>query len=400
MRSNRSICIETGAEGQRLEVLVLRAAILALTVIGISAGRAAADDSELRLNQIQVIGTHNSYHIAPAAGVLELIAAAGRQRAEALDYTHRPLTEQFSKLGIRQIELDVFSDPKGGHYANPSARRILEAQGKDPGPDPDANGRLREPGLKVFHVQDVDYRTTVTSFSHALCEVAAWSEAHPRHVPILVLIELKDEPIVTLPTRPVRFTKAELDNVDSAIRAVFKGSAILTPNEVRGEFSSLPEAIRTRGWPTLEATRGRVLFALDNEDRLRDLYLEGHQALQGRAMFVSVAPTHSAAAWMKVNDAVKDFDRIQTLVRSGFLVRTRADADTREARRNDTGPRDKALASGAQFVSTDYPEPRASFSDYRVAFPGGAPARLNPVSGGPHAVSGDVERLGGAGPTR
>jgi hypothetical protein len=364
------------------------------------AAGARADDRELRLNQIQVIGTHNSYHIAPAPNVLDLIAVAGRKRADGLDYTHRPLTEQFSRLGIRQIELDVFADPDGGHYANPSARRILKGQGKDPGPDPDAAGRLRVPGLKVFHVQDVDYRTTVTTFADALREVRAWSEAHPTHVPILVLIELKDEPIVTLPTRPIPFTKDELDGVDAAIRSVFKGVAILTPDDVRGEFSSLPDAIRTRGWPMLKASRGRVMFALDNEGPLRDLYLDGHRALQGRAMFVSVAPTHPAAAWMKVNDAIRSFDQIQNLVRSGFLVRTRADADTIEARHNDISRREKALASGAQFVSTDYPEPRVSFSSYQVRFAEGAPARLNPVSGGAHVISGDVERLPATGPVR
>ena len=73
---------------------------------------------EPRLNQIQVIGSHNSYHIAPSRAVLELIAATGRRRAESLDYTHRPLAEQFSRLGIRQVELDVYADPKGGLFAD------------------------------------------------------------------------------------------------------------------------------------------------------------------------------------------------------------------------------------------------------------------------------------------
>jgi hypothetical protein len=123
------------------------------------------------------------------------------------------------------------------------------------------------------------------------------------------------------------------------------------------------------------------MFALDNENKLRDLYLEGHPALRDRPMFVSVAPDHPAAAWMKVNDAVRDFDRIRGLVRDGFLVRTRADTDTVEARKNDPSRRDKALASGAQFVSTDYPEPRSAFSDYVVRFPGGIVARPNPING-------------------
>ena len=65
-------------------------------------------------------------------------------------------------------------------------------------------------------------------------------------------------------------------------------------------------------------------------------------------MFVTAdSPTAPEAAWFKVNDPIKDFDRIQRLVREGFLVRTRADADTRQSRANDGTQRDKAMASGA-----------------------------------------------------
>src|SRR4051812_8511750 len=91
---------------------------LAITLL---AGTTSGAD-EIRLNQVQVIGSHNSYHIAPHPSVMKFIAESGRGRAEGLDYTHRPLAEQFSRLKIRQIELDVFADPKGGHYASPSAR--------------------------------------------------------------------------------------------------------------------------------------------------------------------------------------------------------------------------------------------------------------------------------------
>jgi len=65
------------------------------------AGGARAPASEPRLNQVQVIGSHNSYHIAPDPAVRELIAASGRRRAEAIDYTHKPVAEQFSRMGIR-----------------------------------------------------------------------------------------------------------------------------------------------------------------------------------------------------------------------------------------------------------------------------------------------------------
>jgi hypothetical protein len=61
------------------------------------------------------------------------------------------------------------------------------------------------------------------------------------------------------------------------------------------------------------------------------------------------------------------------------MVRTRADADTVQARTNDTTMRDAALASGAQLVSTDYLTADTRFSTYRVRLPSGAVARCDPV---------------------
>jgi len=344
---------------------------------------AIAAAGEPRLNQIQVIGSHNSYHIAADPGVMSLIAAGGARRAESIDYTHPPLAEQFSQLGTRQVELDVYSDPSGGLFASPSARKVLKGLGKDPGPDPNVQGVLGKPGLKVLHVPDVDFRSTAPTFVAALKQIRTWSQANPRHIPILILVELKDEAIPSLPTHPVRFGREEIDTVDVEILSVFAKTEIVTPDRIRGRFATLPEAIRAQGWPALDEVRGLVLFALDNEGSMRDRYLEGHEALKGRVMFASVAPTNPAAAWFKINDPVKDFDRIQHLVREGYLVRTRADADTRQARTGDVTQRDKALASGAQFVSTDYPRPDRRFTDYCVRFPDGQVARSNPVSGDP-----------------
>lgn len=357
-----------------------RLGMAAILLAGTTDARAIA--GELRLNQIQVIGTHNSYHIAPAPAIFDLVASAGRRRAEGLDYSHRPLREQLSRLGIREIELDVFADPKGGLYAEPNLRKMVKKRGKDPGPDPAADGKLRKPGFKVLHVQDVDFRTHTPTFVDALKEIRSWSREHRRHVPIMIMIELKDEAIFGLSTKPAKFGRDEVDEVDKEILSVFDRSEILTPDRVRGRFKTLPEAIHTQGWPTVDAARGLVMFALENENSLRAHYLVGHDALKGRLMFTTVPPTDPAAAWFNMNDPIKEFDRIQKLVRDGFLVRTRADVDTVQARSNDTTQRDKALSSGAQFVSTDYPEPDPRLTDYCVRLPGGAVARPNPVTGG------------------
>jgi hypothetical protein len=55
------------------------------------------------------------------------------------------------------------------------------------------------------------------------------------------------------------------------------------------------------------------------------------------------------------------------------MVRTRADRDTIQTRANDTSARDTALASAAQWVSTDYPAPGMAQrfgSPYFVEIPG------------------------------
>ncbi len=335
----------------------------------------------IRLNQIQVIGTQNSYHVRGHDSLLALIAKVSPRARQELDYGHRPLPEQLAQLGIRQIELDCYADPDGGRYARPlGLERVVQA-GLPPVPVPDPVGRLRQPGIKVMHVPDIDYASSVLTLVDALLQVREWSLKHPRHVPVFIMLELKEDSLGPGFTQPAAFDQAQLANLEKEILSVFPRESILTPDDVRGKAATLPEALRHSGWPLLDSVRGRVLFGMDNEGVIRDRYLEGHPALEGRLVFVSVPATNPAAAWMKRNDPVGDFAQIQELVRDGFLVRTRADADTEEARANDPRKSEWALASGAQFVSTDYPEPDLRFSSYSVKLPGGAVARVNPVNG-------------------
>ncbi|MGI8710409.1 MAG: Ca2+-dependent phosphoinositide-specific phospholipase C, partial [Acidimicrobiales bacterium] len=80
----------------------------------------------------------------------------------------------------------------------------------------------------------------------------------------------------------------------------------------------------------------------------------------------------------------------------GYVVRSRADADTKQARDNDTSTRDAALASGAQWVSTDYPVPGLAVgftSPYFAEIPGGTVARCNPVNAPPSCVSSELDKI-------
>ena len=334
-------------------------------------------ESSVAMNQVQYLGTHNSYKQLLRRDLFEILTSFVPDVARTLDYGHLPLAEQFTSQGIRQIELDVFYDPKGGLYSN---RQALVLVGEEP-----ASGipALNEPGLKVLHVQEIDYETSCYTFVACLKEIRNWSNDNPGHLPILVLVEAKDavidDPLDLGFAIPLAFDAAALDAIDDQVLSVFSAESLITPDWVRGQRATLEEAILADGWPSLGQARGRVMFALDNGGTTRDNYIEGHPSLAGRVLFTDSEPGTPEAAFIKKNDPT-DYMAIQELVRLNYMVRTRADADTDQARTGDTTRRDTALLSGAQWISTDYPVADTRFSDYKVSIPGGNIARCNPVS--------------------
>ena len=77
---------------------------------------ACNEDPCLRLNQIQVLGTHNSYKEQPSDSLKAGIDAFAPADLDprGLVHSHVPLGEQLEAQSIRQFELDVWRDPFGG----------------------------------------------------------------------------------------------------------------------------------------------------------------------------------------------------------------------------------------------------------------------------------------------
>ena len=193
-----------GVPGMRRRAHGIRAGWLGVLIASLAASTVAIAD-EPRLNQLQVIGSHNSYHIAPDSGhprAARLAQSPSARRGSTTPIAPWPSNSR--SWGSRQIELDVYADPKGGLFA--AARgpgdRARTRQGS--GEDPDAGGALRQPGLKILHVPDIDFRTTAATFVDALKQIRKWSQANQRHVPILILVELKGDALPGLPARPFR----------------------------------------------------------------------------------------------------------------------------------------------------------------------------------------------------
>ena len=305
----------------------LALAALLLSVLALPA------TAQTRINQIQILGSHNSYRPVPTPEQMHAIVAAGQGDNGSLEYGHPPLVDQLD-AGIRQLELDPVSDLTGGRFAAPHEV------------DPDAHRIMMQPGAKVLHIPGIDVATHCLTLRLCLDQIADWSRAHPEHDLIVILINNRDV--------PEPFTAEGLDAVDADILAAFGREAVIAPDNVRGAHATLREAVRVREWPTADAARGRVLLIHDTSPRLTALYAESHSSLDGRMMFGLYDETDDEAAVFNIQDPLAESDRIRRLVGEGFLVRSRSDANTLEARNRDLSRLEAAVAAGAQLISTDY----------------------------------------------
>ncbi len=354
-----------------------------------------APDDGLRLDEIQVLGTHNSFHEPLDPAEHALLVAMNPEQAAQRTYRHAPIGTQVDAQDVRQVELDIFVDDEGGLYASPSLRRqagLPELVASVP--------EMAEPGTKVLHEQDVDYRSVCPTLVACLSEIEEWSEANPSHVPVTIFLQFKDGPLI-FPVDdqavPEKWLPENMDRLEAEILSVFDRDDLITPDDVRGEHATLDEAVTTAGWPTLGETRGKVMFAMVNGEPYRSLYLEGHAGLAGRLMFTNAEPGQPDAAVLNVDDPLAEPGRIADLVGRGYLVRTRADSPGEHAVTGDTSRRDAAFESGAHWVGTDYPvagmaeAEHGESADYVAQLPSGGAARCNPVTAPSTCDDGAVE---------
>ncbi len=300
-------------------------------------------DDVLHFDDLQAVGTHNSYH-ERTAGV----------EIEAWDYDHRPLDDQLGVVGVRQFELDVTWDAPSHDF-------------------------------RVFHVALMDENSSCDWLSDCLSTMRAWSDDNPAHHPIATLLELKDN-----------FNADEaptlLADLDATIDATWPADRRISPDDVQRDAASLSAGLAERGWPTLGELRGRALWVLHTGDDFRKLYTAGDTSTSGRVVFPDAHGDLSldVGAFSSINDPIADAELIAAALAVGHLVRTRTDSDGNEARANDTAPREAALASGAHFLSTDFPEPHSD-TGYVVVMPDGSPSRCNPVTAPPECTSASIE---------
>lgn len=328
---------------------------------------------ELPINRIQVIGSHNSYKQAIDPALFNVVKRRDSVAASKLDYEHSSLSDQLN-MGLRNLEIDVYADEKGGRYAHPRGLDLVKNQAPY---DPDH--KMDQPGFKVFHVVDLDFRSHCLTLTDCLQQLRAWSVAHPQHTPVFITLEAKDQ---ALPnpgyTKPELFTEKTFAELDKNLLDGLGKEHLILPDNVRGTYTTLEEAVLNNNWPSVQKASGKFLFILDEKGLKRELYTTGHASLTGRVMFTNAEPGTAEAATLIRNDP--NDPEIRNLVKKGYIIRTRADSDTQQARNNDKRNFVAACQSGAQIITTDYYLKSTHFkSDYSVSFAGNTYFRLNPI---------------------
>ena len=366
---------------------------------------------KLKINQIQVLGTHNSYAQPVDTAVLNYIdpifekmmgqyfsTMPEEQQAkykeyhpnsvkmsEGLAYNHPDFKEQLN-AGLRSLEMDVYYDPTGNRFNKPASYETLKQLGKTDLLPFDSTG-LDKPGFKVLHMADIDFRTHYPTFESALQALKSWSVEHPSHVPIFIMIEAKDSGIPIFPgsAEVLPFNSEAFDELDELIFSVLGKDKIITPDIVRGDYKTLEEAVLANNWPELSASLGKFVFMLLPSTAglaQANPYVEKHPTLENRAMFVQSEPGKPYAAFLLLDNAIMRKEDIQKAVEKGYLVRTRSDIECYEAKVNDKTRANAAFESGAQVISTDFFKPGNSFkTDYYIQIPNKKPVRVNPVNG-------------------
>ncbi len=398
-----------------MKYIISRVSIFFSLTICIACGEASTkeknDIDSLKINQIQVLGTHNSYAQPVDSNVLafadpifdkmmeEMSSRMPAEKmevykeyhpntvkiSEGLKYDHPPFDVQLDS-GLRSLEIDVYYDPTGNRFTDPAMYRALREKGITDLAPYKTEG-LDQPGFKVMHVADFDFRTHYVTLKEALQALRSWSDKNSDHAPVFIMIEAKDQGIPLLPgaAEILAFTEKAFDELDEEIVSVMGKEKLITPDDVRGSYTSMREAVLAGNWPTVGSARGKFIFLLlpsAGGIELSSDYVKGRPNLENRIMFIQSKPEDPFAAFILLDNAIVRQKEIQQLVQQGYLVRTRSDIETYEAKVNDYTRARAAFESGAQVISTDFFQQGNTYgTTYRVQLPGGGEARVNPVNG-------------------
>lgn len=327
-------------------------AMLALPLLAACDEAGPSMDDVVRLNHLQVIGTHNSYHVAP--DVAPPIPAE-------MNYTQPPIRDQLQTYGVRQLELDVWETDDGV--------------------------------FNCYHGMLVDEGSRCRDLRDCLVAAKAWSDEHPRHVPLVFIMEVKQVFAVDSPDNQAQvLASGFFDDLEGLFRDVFGRDRILTPDDVRGDAATLRQALVQTGWPTLGAVRGKSMFVLNTTSErigIMDAYLAKYPGLKGALLFAKKDTNDDWGAILELNNVTRDADAIRAGLAANYLVRGAADGiGWDEAKDRELAP--LTPPAGIHWINTDFLTKQPDH-EYVFSWPFPHPVRCNPVTAPPECDDARLE---------
>jgi hypothetical protein len=307
-------------------------------------GATAGADDALRVTDITMRCTHNSYHIEPAMPF-----------DDTHRYTQAPLDVQLGAQGVRAFELDVHAGA----------------------------------GFPVYHIPfGIDDLSTCPDLGACLGVINGWSAANPKHHLVVVWIEVKDE----LDGVYIE----DYDAFDAVIRGALPPERLYEPDEFKRGHATMREALLAEGWPTIEETRGQVMLVLLDVDlpHNRD-YTHNYTTIDGRAMFARASDSQYELPWgviAKIDDPT-DAPAIAAARAAGLLIASNTgSAGTSDA--DNAAHLQAGLDNGSHMLCDDFPAPVAGQA-YHLDLPGGTPSICNPQTAPGDCTPAAIESLGG-----
>ncbi len=294
----------------------------------------------VKINEIAVMGTHNSYQLLgtlPKRGLMKAlqIISFGAVENKAV-FEMDTFTEQLEQ-GVRNLEIDI---------------ETVDNEG-------DVN-------FIVSHKPVLDNVSSAYNFAKGLEEIAMWSDNNPGHLPVYLLIEPKgDVPSIN---NMKNFSIEYALEFDKVLRQVL-GDRLLTPKQAMGEYESFEEMRKADGWPELKLAAGKIIVLLHPCDVTQE-YIDtdtsiGTQAMFPMLRFGDIDKTY--ASFILDNDPVNATENNKkTVDENNLMVRTRADdyPDFSDERYS------YAENCGSHIITTDYPPRSVREDDHTYTFGG------------------------------
>lgn len=306
---------------------------------------------QLSMSRLQYVGSHNSYHIAPKKEAFDWLSSIdpekGKRNKRTLGYTHTTIGAQLN-AGQRMLELDVYADPNGGRFNANKLKEITRSTVASNEILSYDDSLLKKPGLKTIHYPNFDLDSHCPIFLDCLVQIKNWHVKNPQHLPLLVLLEVKEGRLFDMQdslAEPSHFIfgNREWNELQNSILDVFGSESLIFPKDVSSDTGQIE-------WPAIKDSKGKVAFLLfDYGKSVSQRYADfSEQTKQAAVLHLQKGTKTFPASWAR--QSVPNTNATLKAQERGLIVYSKADTTGLI----DKGRRMEALASGANLVATDY----------------------------------------------